>query len=390
MGRPIREFESHRFRQIKHLATCKRISEGAGCPRWDSLGQSVATFEKRVGKTGKTTWRVRVRRVVGAPLSKSFKTKQAAQEWARSIEHKLDVGEHVPSSEARKRTLGDAIDRYLLVTLPNSKFQKNASEQTRLLTWWKTELGMRPLVSITPATVAEVRDKLASEPTRTGKRLSGSTINRRITALSAVLSVAVKEYGWLAKNPVPNVSRMPDSKGRERFLTDEERKALIAACEASETPALAPLVKLALATGARKGELLGLEWSHVSLDRRTVRFVDTKNGESRTVPLAPSAVALLKAWKKGRPAVGPVFPFVIDGMEKPWREARDAAGLHDFRFHDLRHSAASYLAMSGASLMDIAAILGHKTLAMVKRYSHLSEQHTTAAVDRMAEKFLGA
>jgi integrase len=76
-------------------------------------------------------------------------------------------------------------------------------------------------------------------------------------------------------------------------------------------------------------------------------------------------------------------------IDKAWQEAREAAGLPDVRFHDLRHSAASYLAMSGASLMDIAAILGHKTLAMVKRYSHLSEQHTTAAVDRMAEKFLG-
>jgi integrase len=135
---------------------------------------------------------------------------------------------------------------------------------------------------------------------------------------------------------------------------------------------------------------VGLEWANVSLDRRTVRFVDTKNGDNRTVPLAATAVAVLKDWRKGRPPAGPVFPLTIDGIDKPWREARAAAGLHDFRFHDLRHSAASYLAMSGASLMDIAAILGHKTLAMVKRYSHLSEQHTTAAVDRMAEKFLGS
>ena len=88
-------------------------------------------------------------------------------------------------------------------------------------------------------------------------------------------------------------------------------------------------------------------------------------------------------------APGGVETALLAALDKPWREARAEAGLEDFRFHDLRHSAASYLAMSGASLMDIAAILGHKTLAMVKRYSHLSEQHTTAAVDRMAEKFLG-
>lgn len=348
----------------------------------------MATIEKRAGKGG-TTWRVRVRRLAGPPLTKSFTRKIDAETWARSIESKLDAGEHVPSSEARKRTLADAIDRYLTVTLPQSKHRKNTSEQTRLLNWWKAELGTRPLVGITPGTIAEVRDRLAVQKNTKGKTLSGATINRRITALSAVLTVAAKEYGWLQKNPIPNVTRMADSKGRERFLTDDERKALLTACEASSCDALAPLVKLALATGARKGELVGLLWANVDLTRRTVRFMDTKNGESRTVPLAATAVSVLTAWKRGRLAVGPVFPLTVHTVNVPWREARDAAGLQNFRFHDLRHSAASYLAMSGASLMDIAAILGHKTLAMVKRYSHLSEQHTTAAVDRMAEKFLG-
>lgn len=349
----------------------------------------MATFEKRVGKSGKSTWRVRVRRLSGPPLSKSFPRKADAEAWARSIEHKIDAGEHVPSSEARKRTLGDAIDRFITVTLPQSKHRKNASEQTRLLQWWKDEIGDRALVSITPATIAEIRDRLATEKNSRGKVLSGATINRRITALSAVLTTTVKEYGWLTKNPIPNVTRMPDSKGRERFLATDERTSLLRACEASGCDALAPLVKLALATGARKSELVGLLWANVDLERRVVRFVDTKNGDNRTVPLAPTAVQVLTEWKRGRLPVGPVFPLTVHDVNKPWRAARDAAGLHDFRFHDLRHSAASYLAMSGASLMDIAAILGHKTLAMVKRYSHLSEQHTTAAVDRMAEKFLG-
>lgn len=349
----------------------------------------MATIEKRVGKAGKTTWRVRVRRQAGPPLTKSFDRKIDAEAWARSIEHKLDTGDYVPSSEARKRSLGEAIDRYLQVTLPQSKFQKNASEQTRMLKWWKEELGTRPLVTLTAATIAEIRDRLATETTRTGQLRKGATINRRIAALSGVLTTTVKEYGWLTKNPIPNVTRMPDSKGRERFLTDDERRALLVGCDASSLTLLAPLVRLALATGARKGELLGLQWPDVNLERRVVRFLDTKNGDSRTVPLALSAVEVLRTWRKDRLPVGPVFPETVDHVDKYWREARAAAGLTDFRFHDLRHSAASYLAMSGASLMDIAAILGHKTLAMVKRYSHLSEQHTTAAVDRMAEKFLG-
>jgi len=130
-------------------------------------------------------------------------------------------------------------------------------------------------------------------------------------------------------------------------------------------------------------------WADVDLVRRTAHFRDTKNGESRTVPLALPAVATLQDWSRGRLRVGAVFPESPNVIDKAWQAARAEAGLPDVRFHDLRHSAASYLAMSGASLMDIAAILGHKTLAMVKRYSHLSAQHTTAAVDRMAEKFLG-
>lgn len=348
----------------------------------------MATIEKRSGKGG-TTWRVRVRRLGQPQLTKSFETKREAEAWATEQEAKVYAGEQLASSESRKRTVADAIDRYLEVTLPRAKHRKNAAEQTRLLTVWREVLGHRALASLTPAVVAEARDQLAQRRTRAGEPISGATVNRYLTALSAVLRVTVREYGWLAKNPVSNVSRLDDSKGRERFLSDAERAALLQACDASDFEALGPLVRLALATAARKGELASLQWPNVDLERRTVRFVDTKNGENRTVPLAQAAVDVLRELRKGRLPVGPVFPFTPDQIDKPWREARDAAGLADFRFHDLRHSAASYLAMSGASLMDIAAILGHKTLAMVKRYSHLSEQHTKAAVDRMAEKFLG-
>jgi len=348
----------------------------------------MATFERRVGRGGKVTWRVRVRRQTGPQLTKSFAKKSDAQEWARGIEHKIDAGEQVATSEARKRTLADAIGRYLEITLPRSKHRKNASEQTRLLTWWSKHLGGAPLVSLTPARIADARDALAKKRTREDKPLSGSTVNRYVTALSAVLSVAVKEYGWIQRNPARGVMRLEDSKGRERFLSEPERVALLRECDASEFAPLATLVRLALATGGRKSELLGLKWSEVDLDRRVVRFVDTKNGDSRTVPLAAAAVDALKTWKKDRVMAGAVFPYRKTDIEVAWRAARTAAGLDDVRFHDLRHTAASYLAMSGASLLDIASILGHRTLAMVRRYSHLSEQHTTAAVDRMAAKFL--
>jgi integrase len=336
-----------------------------------------------VGKTGKVTWRAKVRRLSGPFVTQSFAKKSDAEEWARSIEHRIDVGDHVPSSEAKKRTLSDVIDRYLEVTLPRAKHRKNADEQTRLLEVWRVELGRVPLAKLTPSVLAEARDKLAERRNRAGKPLTGSTVNRHLTALSGVLRVAVREYGWLARNPVANVTKFEDSKGRERFLSDAERIRLSDECKASDYAALLPIVQLALATGARKGELLSLQWTSVDLDRRTVRFLDTKNGESRTVPLAPTAIATLRDWSKGRLRVGNVFPDAVHLVDIAFRAAREKARLGDFRFHDLRHSAASYLAMSGASLMDIAAILGHKTLAMVKRYSHLVVDHKAKVIERM-------
>jgi integrase len=329
-----------------------------------------------------------VRRGHGPKLTKSFSRKSEAEEWARSIEHKLDVGDHVPNSEARKRSLGDAIGRYLEVTLPRAKHRKNAAEQTRLLGWWKAEHGARALVGITPNVLAEARDALASGRGPTKAHLSGATCNRYLSAISAVLTTAEKEWGWISRNPLANVKRFEDSRERTRFLSDDERARLLKKCDESALKSLRTVVELALATGARQGELMYLDWECVNLKRRTVRFVDTKNGDDRTVPLAPVAIRALKAWQKESSKEGRVFPYSAAQLNKFWFLARDATDLSDVRFHDLRHSAASYLAMSGASPLDIAAILGHRTLAMVKRYSHLSEQHTTAAIDRMAEKFL--
>ncbi len=238
---------------------------------------------------------MRVRRQGGSWLSKSFAKKVDAEAWARTIEHKMDSGEILPSSEARKHTLNDAIDRYLEVVLPRAARNKNARGQKQLLTWWKEQLGSRTLSSISSATIAEIRDQLAAKQSRLGAPMSGGTINRHLASLSAVLKGAVKEFGWIAKNPVSNVSKMAESKGRERFLSDAERDRLLKACDGSDCAALPTFVRLALATGARKGELLGLQWSNVDVPNRRVRFVDTKNGESRTVPLAASAIATLKA-----------------------------------------------------------------------------------------------
>jgi integrase len=159
-------------------------------------------------------------------------------------------------------------------------------------------------------------------------------------------------------------------------------------------PALAVVVLLAIATGARKGELLGLRWRDVDWARQQLVFHHTKNHERRTVPVRGEAWTRREAWAGGVVRIGPdwVFPRA-DGkklldIRYAWEQARAKAGLEDFRFHDLRHSTASYLAMSGASLVEIAEVLGHKTLQMVRRYAHLSEAHTAGVLERMVGRFL--
>jgi integrase len=190
------------------------------------------------------------------------------------------------------------------------------------------------------------------------------------------------------------VSKPKEPRGRVRFLADDERQHLLAACKASRNPYLYTVVVLALATGARKGELLGLTWPTVNLQRGTVTLQDTKNGERRTLHLTGIALDLMRQHGKIRRIDSPfVFPDPTGtkpcSIREAWDYAVRRAKIEDFRFHDLRHSAASYLAMNGASLLEIAEILGHKTLSMVKRYAHLSDSHTRRVVERMNAAVFG-
>ena len=152
------------------------------------------------------------------------------------------------------------------------------------------------------------------------------------------------------------------------------------------------LLKLRL--GKARSEILGITWPNVDFQRRMIRLLETKNGESRAVPLTGFALQEMQRLAKVRRIDSPyVFPgrngVSPVNLWESWRYARLRAGITDFRFHDPRHSAASYLAMNGASLAEIAEVLGHKTLAMVKRYAHLSEQHTARVVERMNTAIFG-
>ncbi len=336
-------------------------------------------------------YRVQIR-LKGAPTQSAyFERRTDAKRWAAETEAAIRQGRFFQSTEARRHTLGDLIDRYIEQVLPHKPRSNKDSE--RHLLWWKDELGTLALSDITPQRLAEYRDRLRSERTTRGELRTAATTNRYLGSLSPAFTVAVREWGWLEHNPCQKVRRMKEPKGRVRFLSKQEREDLLSACQKSSSRFLYPLVLLGLTTGARQGELLELEWKAIDFERRTIRLEQTKNDDRRSLPLTlPCLDELQKLFAARDLGTDLVFPS-RDGskpisIRTSWDSAIEAAGIQDFRFHDLRHTTASYLAMSGATTAEIAEVLGHRTLAMVKRYAHLSSDHVAGVVARMSERFL--
>jgi integrase len=191
---------------------------------------------------------------------------------------------------------------------------------------------------------------------------------------------------------VLSVTKGAEHSGIVRYLSDDERKALMVACKASTNPNICTAVVLALATGARAGNIRNLTWADVDLEKWRLRFMHTKNDQPRYVPLVGPAQAILQAHFDRDPTQkGWVFKGGHDDapadLDRPWRVVRKAAGLigdKHCRFHDLRHTTASYLTMNGASLAEVAEALGHKTLIMAKRYSHQSGEHVRSTFERIS------
>ncbi|WP_244858542.1 MULTISPECIES: tyrosine-type recombinase/integrase [Lysobacteraceae] len=322
------------------------------------------------------------------PRTKTFKRLTDAKAWAAKVESDMGHGAYVPTARERRRTLKVLIEKYRDEYLPTRGI-RDESKQRSLLTWWEENFGHLTLDKLQPETIAEARRKLQARRKRNGEPLSGATVNRHLAALSAVCKWAWKELRWLPSNPVLDVSKAPESTGIVRFLSDAERNALLKACRESSDSNIATAVLLALATGARYSNIRGLKWSDVDRDQWRLRFAETKNGQPRYVPVVgPAQVALQAHHDRDPTGEGWVFKGAHDDapadLDKPWRKLREAAKLQDFRFHDLRHTTASYLTMNGASLAEVAEALGHRTLVMAKRYSHQTGEHVRSTLERMA------
>ena len=318
----------------------------------------MATIEKR----GKSQWRAKVRRRGYPSQSATFDTKGAADMWARQTESEMDTGGFVSRLEAERTILAEALDRYEREVTPTKKGWKQ--EGYRVAYWRNHPLGARSLATIRPADLAEWRDGRLKEG------YSPITVRNDLNLISHVFTIATKEWGMEGlTNPVAQIRKPTMPQGRDRRLEDGEEDRLMDACRRSRSPWLTPIVVTALETGMRLGEIVSLRWSYVDLSSRVARLTDTKNGTRRDVPLSSRAVSTLEALP--RSLDGQVYPIGAEAVKSAYHAAVERAEIDDLRFHDLRHEATSRFFEKGLDMMEVAAITGHKTLAMLKRYTHL-------------------
>jgi integrase len=318
-------------------------------------------------------FQAQVRRKGFPTASRLFRTLKDAQIWARQIESALDQGLILHQAEASRYTLGDILERYASEISPSHKGHRN--EQICISALRRDPIAQFRMALLSSQILAQWRDRRL-------QNVSGSTVNRELNLISAAINVARKEWGILLVNPVPLIRRPSHNRPRTRRLEGDEERRLLAALSAAPraingqfSPTctnhwIRPLVILAIETGMRQGELLNLKWIHIDLNSGLMFLPETKNGESRTVPLSTTARDLLRSLP--RSIDGRVFPVSKNAVLQAFVRACRRGGINDLRFHDLRHEAISRFFERGLSVMEVASISGHKTLSMLKRYTHLS------------------
>lgn len=313
--------------------------------------------------------------------------------------HPAPVSAALPPLPMRKGDLPipDLIDHYM------RRYAGRDCALPQRLSWWKTELAGHTIESLSDDDVHErlrileqrssryfAGKDASNQPIYKSKKrpLSGATLNRYWAAISSVMAWSIKERvapkGYV--NPCHAVALRPEPVPEPRYLNDEERTRLLQACKAAAWPKLYLLILLAITSGARKGELLGLRWGDVDLANGVAHVRRSKNGDAKTLPLVTAVQEEMRRFPHSPGALifgserVPTQPFAF---ESQWAKALRAAKIKSFRFHDLRHSCASSMAQAGATLLEIADQLGHRQLHVTRRYSHLTTGHRAAVIERV-------
>lgn len=343
----------------------------------------MAHIKRHILKTGKVRWRGIVK-IAGKQQCRTFDKRGDALRWSQKLESNQYHIAHVEYSH----TVADMITRYLDEVLPVKMVADSTRErQHHQLLWWRGQIGHLKLCDVTQFVIADKRNVLHARP------LQPATVNHYLAALSGVFTHAMKNWAWINKNPVSLVTKPPLPPGVVRYLTPEELARLLRAARAEEKKPIYDIIVLALATGARKNELLTIKLADVDSERKRIIIHDTKNHESRGLHISGEALQIVRCYADNQEKRQIyLFEYALRHVpltiETEWRRVRAKARLDNFRFHDLRHTFASYMAMNGESTMVISEALGHKKLEMVKRYAHLCDSHTGNAIADMTSKFI--
>jgi len=307
-------------------------------------------------------------------ITKIFKSKKLAIEFAKHIEGNRESLLAFNKPQQSQLLFSELVQEYLL----NGYRGTRPKDQSYRLDFWMNNLGSKQVEEITRMEILNLLSTLSP-------RLSNATVNRYKAAISVIFTYACRYFN-LIDNPALHIPSLPENNERTRFLSEAERTSLFKACRASHWDKLYLIVLLAITTGARKGELTKLRWNDINFDRRTAYVATTKNGQPKVLPLTDSVIKELELFDtKDRSLIfaSKVKEDVAYCFTKPWKKALEDADIKDFRFHDLRHCCASYLAQSGASLLEIADVLGHKQISVTKRYAHLCIDHKSSLINRV-------
>ena len=321
----------------------------------------MATFVQRSGPGGRRVWQAKIRRRGWPQQSGTFDTKAKAEAWARQVESEMDRGVFVSRAEADNTSLAEALDRYLREV--SSRKRGSVQETSVAAALAAGSLGQRTIGSLRGKDLATYRDSMLAEG------YSPATIKRRFVILSHLYKVATQEWGMGELiNPVQYVSIPRSQNARDRRLVDDEQARLLTAAHAYGGE-IGPLITWAIETAMRRGEIAAMRWDHLDRRARVLLIPETKTGTPRRVPLSTAALAVLDGLP--RRLDGKVWGMRPDSISQAFERVCKAAGIEGLTFHDLRHEATSRLFEKGLGLMEVASITGHKTMQILKRYTHL-------------------
>lgn len=340
----------------------------------------MASIKKRIIKNGAVRYDATVTKRGAPRVFKSFLTRASAQSWARDTERDVERGAWRDTGMAEKTTLRELLERYSLEVAPHTRSCITIQGRIRAVTSHK--IAGVPLISLTPRQLCEFRDARLKSDVRPGgpngkstRRISGQTVRHELAIIRAAIRHAIREWGLVLPegDPVQNVRLPPQSKGRERRLVGNEFERILKEASESKSPRLAEAIEFSVETTLRRGEVCYLQWKDIHFERKVARCRKTKNGEPRDAPLSKRVIAILMSLPRTEgDGDHSVFELTPGGYTQAFSRVVNRLGLSDLRLHDLRHEGTSRAAEKlNGNVIALAKVTGHKTLAMLQRYTHL-------------------